>query len=393
MKIGDRWIGYCTNVHAGADLPTTLDNLQHHAVRVRQILQPEASMGIGLWLSDRTAIDLISQNRVGAFRDWLDAQQLVPFTFNGFPYGNFHQPEVKKLVYLPTWADDARREYSERLVEIQHQLLPEGIPGSISTLPLGWKDETRNPDFLAECTSQLHELVEYLEDFEEKTGRLIHFCLEPEPGCLMQDSRSCVEFFQQYLLGQSSQQDERTLRYLRVCHDICHSAVMFEEQEEFVHNLISNGIRIGKVQVSSAVHARFADRSGEEKQQLLNELSRFHEPRYLHQTVIKNQSGEAEFHDDLPQALETIRNQLDDIAEARVHFHVPIFLRSFGSLGTSRTEILKCLAATQNLDDLVHYEVETYAWNVLPAELQPEELAEGIAREIRWLCEPESSEV
>ena len=32
-----------------------------------------------------------------------------------------------------------------------------------------------------------------------------------------------------------------------------------------------------------------------------------------------------------------------------------------------------------------HFEVETYAWNVLPEPLQPTDLAIGIARELQWL--------
>ena len=36
-------------------------------------------------------------------------------------------------------------------------------------------------------------------------------------------------------------------------------------------------------------------------------------------------------------------------------------------------------------DGVRHFEVETYAWNVLPKELRTDDLAEGIAREILWL--------
>ena len=32
----------------------------------------------------------------------------MPFTFNGFPYGDFHQSVVKHRVYEPTWADAER---------------------------------------------------------------------------------------------------------------------------------------------------------------------------------------------------------------------------------------------------------------------------------------------
>lgn len=387
MKINDKWLGYCTNVHAGFDLEVTRDHLARYAVPVKQKCSPDQPMGIGLWLSDQTAIDLISQDQIGAFREWLDDQGLVPFTFNGFPFGNFHQDEVKKLVYLPTWADDARREYSERLAQIQHELLPPGMEGSISTLPLAWDDELASEEFLRTCAGQLIELAEFLDDLEETSGRLIYFCIEPEPGCVLQTSRTCVDFFERYLLGQSAGTDELVRRYLRVCHDICHSAVMFEDQAEFVSNVVGAGIEIGKVQVSSAVHAVLDGIPRETRQEILDQLSRFHEPRYLHQTVLLTADGDTIFHADLPPALEELNRDPDRYREARVHFHVPIYLKEFGRLQTSQMEIYQCLEATQSLPGLIHFEAETYAWNVLPPELQQADLASGIAAEMKWLAD------
>jgi len=64
---------------------------------------------------------------------------------------------------------------------------------------------------------------------------------------------------------------------------------------------------------------------------------------------------------------------------------VPIYLESFGLLGTSRQHILGCLQAAAREADIPHWEVETYAWSVLPEELRQPELADGIAEELRWL--------
>ena len=68
-------------------------------------------------------------------------------TLNGFPYKAFHAPVVKRDVYWPHWAQDERRAYTLGLAELLAVLLPAGIEeGSISTLPLGWRegwDESR----------------------------------------------------------------------------------------------------------------------------------------------------------------------------------------------------------------------------------------------------------
>ncbi|MEC9093349.1 MAG: metabolite traffic protein EboE [Planctomycetota bacterium] len=385
MNIDNKWIGYCTNVHAGSDLEEMKANLENHACTVKRNCAPESPMGIGLWFSDQSAIDLISQDKIDKLGEWLNANELIPFTLNGFPFGNFHQEQVKHRVYLPSWAEDSRREYSERLAQIQHQLLPDGMEGSISTLPLAWGNHDVDDDFLSRCAGQLHELAEFLADLEERTGRLIYFCIEPEPGCVIQTSNSCIDFFEQHLFGESTSSDEMVRRHLRVCHDICHSAVMFEDQQEFIQNIVSAGIGIGKVQVSSAVHANFENSFGYTPLEILNQLSEFNEQRYLHQTVLKNKEGKTQFYQDLPEALTELQNRIDNYTEARVHFHVPIFLKEFGALTTSQTEILQCLEATQSIDDLTHFEAETYAWNVLPTALKKDSLADGISEEIKWL--------
>ena len=43
--------GYCTNVHAGADLAQTRANLERYALAVRQRFNPKGKLSIGLWLS------------------------------------------------------------------------------------------------------------------------------------------------------------------------------------------------------------------------------------------------------------------------------------------------------------------------------------------------------
>src|SRR6516165_8151833 len=104
--------GYCTNVHAGADLEQTRANLERFAVAVKSRASPRDPMGIGLWLSASAARKLREESHLAAFRDWLRERGLVPYTVNGFPYGDFHQKVVKHQVYLPTWQTRARLDYT-----------------------------------------------------------------------------------------------------------------------------------------------------------------------------------------------------------------------------------------------------------------------------------------
>jgi hypothetical protein len=86
----------------------------------------------------------------------------------------------------------------------------------------------------------------------------------------------------------------------------------------------------------------------------------------------------------LPQAL-TVSPAPEQLAgQWRIHFHVPVYLARFGWLETSQPQIRECLEATVRHPELQHFEVETYAWSVLPAELRRPELADGIAAELTW---------
>src|SRR5690606_16155731 len=99
---------------------------------------PNGRLPIGLWLPEPAAMSLIEQGSVLDFRDWLHEHSFLPYTFNGFPQGDFHQKVVKHSVYEPTWTCDTRTRYTLYLAEILEAILPDHGVGSISTLPLGW---------------------------------------------------------------------------------------------------------------------------------------------------------------------------------------------------------------------------------------------------------------
>ncbi len=380
--------GYCTNVHAGVDLATTQRNLVDHAVQVKQRHSPDRAMGVGLWLAAPAASQLLAEEGAcEAFANWLADVGLVPFTFNGFPFGDFHQPIVKHRVYQPTWSELARRDYTLDLIRIQHALLPAGLEGSISTLPIGWGQPQASDQDVAAMVEHLCHVAEVLAQLEAETGRCIYVCLEPEPGCVLTYGQDIVRLFEEQLLPHCAN-ESHLRRHLRVCHDVCHSAVMFEPQADVLQTYAAAGIRVGKVQVSSAICLPFAEIPADERAQAVQQLQQFAEDRYLHQTTVRrNGSADHMFYEDLPAALAEIDQAEHCTDEMRVHFHMPIYLESFGFLRTTRADIVDCLNAARTMGDVKHFEVETYAWGVLPDELQAASLAEGIAREMDWFAE------
>jgi hypothetical protein len=377
-------LGYCTNVHAGSDWDQFKTNLEHHAGVVKRIVSPEAPMAVGLWISAQAAREMLTQESTPQLSELLEQCGLLPFTFNGFPYADFHLPIVKHAVYRPTWADADRLEYTINLAGIMCDLLSDfgAAEGSISTVPLGWPTDFVRPAALRQAVANLRQLCRELRRMHDETGVLIHLDLEPEPGCRIQTSESLIEFMKS-LLGGPHEAEIR--QHLRVCHDVCHAAVMFEDQKTMFENYRAAGIEIGKVQISNAIRADFRNRAVAERSQIINELKQFSEDRYLHQTMISTGDRE-DFFEDLPQALSERGHTASTDDEWRTHFHVPVYLESFGLLKTTRDHIVDCFKLLKG-SEVKHWEVETYAWNVLPPPLQVAELSEGIARELQWVRE------
>ena len=88
-------------------------------------------------------------------------------------------------------------------------------------------------------------------------------------------------------------------------------------------------------------------------------------------------------HEDLPRLLDAVADPVALESEWRTHFHVPIHQTRFGHLSSTQDDILTLLAACRRHSEVQHFEVETYAWSVLPPALRPARLADGIADEMR----------
>ena len=389
-------LAYCTNVHAGDTLETNLAALDAHAVAVRRLLGVD-TLPIGWWLSANSLADLRREGDRGVerVRRFLAERGLDVVTFNGFPFGDFHAPIVKHAVYRPDWMDPRRAEYTVQLAGLLAALRPRGADASISTLPIGWPSNADPTADLALAAGRLLDVVEALRALRDRTDVRIHVDLEPEPGCLLQRSQDVARFAERFLWPAASLRGlarEAVAEHLGVCHDVCHAAVMGEEQAACVAAYRIAGLPVGKVQVSSALAVDLDGPPGEVRARLAA-LRAFAEGRYLHQTMIRDRDGTHRFFDDLPWALATLETEAgrdrSRAVECRVHFHVPVHLAGIelatgdgaALLGTTHGAIAACLAALRPMPTL---EVETYAWNVLPTALGARDLASGIVEELRW---------
>jgi hypothetical protein len=286
---------------------------------------------------------------------------------------------VKEKVYLPDWTQPQRLDYTERCATVLATLLPDGLEGSISTLPLGFKGFTPPADFTARCAGQLIELARRLAAMRERTGKLVRLAIEPEPFCVLETTDEAIAFFQQlWKQADAAGALDAARTHLGLCFDVCHQAVEFENVGESVAALDRAGVRINKVHISCAIQLDRPASNAEARAA----LRRYVEPRYLHQTFARLADGRILRAVDLTEQLASEPGADFLSAEAwRVHFHVPVNAERLGPLGTTRPALLDALSAVAALDYAPHLEVETYTWKVLPGATQAD-LVEGLTNEL-----------
>ncbi|MBW8888005.1 MAG: metabolite traffic protein EboE [Fibrobacteres bacterium] len=421
---------YCTNVHPLGDWGVWSDLIGRFGPMVRDELG-WPGMPMGLWFPASFIEEMNRDPRAARERllDHLSAHGLSAFTCNAFPYGNFHDAEVKTKVYQPDWTTPERLAYTVACARLLAAILPAGAEGSVSTLPLGWR-----VGWTAEhghrAAANLCAFAREARALAEMDGRTIRLGLEPEPGCALETTLQVRLFWAQVLRPEAKRaglSDEDLSRFLGVCYDTCHQAVQFEDPVDVLEAFAADGIPIAKMQLSSALEFK-----PDPARATLEMRRRFVEPRFLHQVRVRTPVGVAVF-DDLPQALAEGARPIEALVGSsvgtagasassaaggaadkvraagvppahfsgldlwdypwRVHFHLPIDsdrMLDAEAIGTTREDMLAAFQHAVARKLCRHFEVETYTWSVLPEAHRPDgdaALAASLARELRFIEE------
>jgi hypothetical protein len=373
MRLKDHLhLAYCTNIHRGNDWPETLASLEKYTLAVKERVSPDRPYAIGLRLSDVASRQLSEPRALDHFQDWLQQHNCYVFTINGFPFGRFHGARVKEQVYRPDWTHPDRLAYTNRLFDLLAQLLPEGVEGSVSTLPGSFKEFIHSPEQRAEIRENFWRCLDHIDACSARNGRNLHLDVEPEPLGWFETSDETVRFFQD--MEKHRPRDQRLRTFLGVNYDACHLAVEYEEPADVVGALRKESIRIGKIHLSSAL-------------QLVPDpparawLRRFADDTYLHQVVARATDGSLRRDKDLDLALERPPGDL----EWRIHFHVPLHAETLPHGRTTAPHLLALLDLLAREPGLCsHLEMETYTWEVLPDELRADSVVEQLVREYNW---------
>jgi hypothetical protein len=320
----------------------------------------------------------------------LDERQLFVTGINGFPYGVFQGGPVKAAVYQPDWSTLERFLYTNDLVAILSALLPEGEIGSISTMPLAYQslmpDETKHKLY----ARQIIMVTTLLDTLYREEGKHIVLAIEPEPDCVLEDTDTFISWFENELLPEGkrwmcvdqrrtpAEAEEILRRHVGICFDTCHFALAFENPLKALQRIERAGIRVGRVQLSAAIRATITEQS-------LEALAAFVEPVYLHQTRVRlSQSRFERFADLTADTLASAKAHLGH--ELRAHFHVPLFWEGNGLIGSTHGDLSAEFFAHVTAQKYP-LEIETYTFDVLPAELKAEDVVENLVRETEWVME------
>ncbi|MBX9256979.1 metabolite traffic protein EboE [Desmonostoc muscorum CCALA 125] len=389
---------YCSNIHPGESWVEVFANLQKYIPELKSRLSPTEPFGIGLRLADVAAKELLESNNLPQFQKWLTQQNSYVFTLNGFPYGGFHRQVVKDQVYAPDWSTQERLNYTLNLTQILATLLPAGLDGGISTLPLSYKpwwgeDQTTCDSVIKKSCLNLASVVAEMIRIWEETGKILHIDLEPEPDGLIENTSEVIDFFQNCLLPiggnylaeklniEQSLAETKLLEHVRLCYDTCHFSVEYEQPSSVFARLESAGIKIGKIQISAAIQVKIPAEI-EKRSLIVERLRPFAESTYLHQVIERRSDDTLHHYPDLMTALPHLEQSLAE--EWRTHFHVPIFIRDYQILQSTQDDIATVLHLLQTNNACSHLEIETYTWDVLPSEMKID-LLTSIQREYDWV--------
>ncbi len=398
MQTPQGHLTYCTNIHPGENWDGHFAALKLNFPSIKAQVSPDAPMGLGLRLSHEASLELQQESNLREFEQWLVANNAYVFTMNGFPYGEFHNVEVKDQVHAPDWTTKERLDYTIRMFGILAQLLPEGMEGGISTSPISYRYWHHTPELLADATktgtTNILKVARELISIEHHGGPYMHLDIEPEPDGILENGPEFIEWYANVLLllgkpfiaetfGVSIEEAERLIkRHICLCYDVCHFAIGYEQHEQVINNLEQKGLKVGKIQISAALKAGLPQQQAERKL-ILDAFEKFNEPTYLHQVIAKTSNSELLRYRDLPSALSDGMNA--EVTEWRAHFHVPIFTEELGLLQSTQSDIAEVLNINKSKQFSSHLEVETYTWGVLPDEKKLP-IADSIARELNWVA-------
>jgi hypothetical protein len=383
---------YSTLVHPGDTWDDMWASLQTYVPQVKARVSPDAPFGVCLRLSNASAATLAGEAaKREELKGFLADNDLYLYTVNAFPYGPFKGQRVKEQVYEPDWRSEERTQYTTNVADVLADVVPESIEPSIQTAPLGFKPRVDWPGVVAEYTEHVLRVCAHLVHLERSTGRVVTLGIEPEPFCFLETTDETVDYFERELYSGAAAARLAKLagipiseafvalrRHLGIVFDICHQAVEYEDMGASLQKLVDAGVPIVKLQEAAALHVP------EVTEAAVDELRRYSETIYLTQTLERRNGGPITYYLNVEDAIAAWEADPGP-REWRVHIHVPVFLDDLGAFHSTRFAIADALAVHKETPLSRQLEIETYTWDMLPADIKTGDIVDYVCRELEWV--------
>ena len=382
---------YSTLVHAGDNWDQMRASVEEFVPKVKRRLGVEGKFGVSLRISGDSQKTLSESAQARSdLKKFLDGEGLYVFTINAFPYGPFKGQRVMERVYEPDWTTNQRVEYTKSIADILVDITDADTSPSIQTAPLAFAPNVSDDNYIARFTTSVFEVISHLYHLEARTGRRVKLSIEPEPACYLETTDETVAFFKERMYAPAgvaelakiaqiplSEAEGAIKRYLGIVFDIGHQSVGYEDIPQSLEKLVNAGIPIFKLQEAAALWVESLSVD------IIPELRRFTDTIYLSQTSLKTAEGIVKYLN-LGEALDAYEaNPVP--TEMRTHFHVPVFLEEIGPFKTTRFAVQQALAMHRKQPLSDHLEIETYTWDVLPAELKTGDIVDYVSRELEFV--------
>ncbi len=364
-------ITYCMNVHPGEDLGAVTKALTDVTVPLRDALGGGACFPVGFRFGSQAAAALRVPETLRGLAGFMRRNRLGAIGINGFPYGRFHGAPVKTAAYEPDWESPHRVAYTRDLFYALSRLpaapLGDDHRLSVTTVPMAYDRGQGVTDRMIENLCAMALFLRKLEGF---TGLRMCLALEPEPDCLLESTRTAIDFFER--LWQHPAWNPAYRDLVGLCFDTCHFAVEYEDPLYALRAIVSANIPVARIQVSAALE--FTPYATE------GDFRPFLDPIYMHQVCRREEDASMTCFADLDaESLPQILGR-----RGRIHFHVPLTWAGTGALGTTRHTLTPAFWRYVRAGGWP-IEVESYAYFVYPDYLRTRTLSESLLGDLTWV--------
>ena len=229
---------YCRSGDFGDSWAEVRCAIEGPIAAVRRNVAPNGRLGISLRLSARTLRELLASGARAELEFVLERHQLYVFKLDAHD----HHPD---------WLEHARLAYTCRAADLLASLVPEGLIGSMSTVPGAHGDRAHIRGARHSAARRLLAAAAHFADIEARTGRRIFLSIEPEPGYMLEGAFDTVSFFRDHVFHgdalRGARIDERTARrHIGVC------LVAFDKPLDALATLEREGITVTRQTAEAA---------------------------------------------------------------------------------------------------------------------------------------------